>query len=70
MLFWHKAMLRKDVLKLSEPEVSGSDSVLALSEVHVTADTFISDMLPLLESSQTSDNDETITKQQECCDGY
>lgn len=63
-------MLRKDVIKLSEPEVSGSDSVLTLSEVRVTSDTFMSDLFPIFDDPRSSDNDETITMQQECCDGY
>lgn len=64
------AMLRKDVLKLSEPTLlSGSDSVLPLSEVRVTGDSFVSDLLPMFDIARSSDNDETITKHQECCDG-
>ena len=64
-------MLRKDVIKLSEPETSGSDSVLTLSEVRVTSDTFMSDLFPIFEDTpRSSDNDETVTMQQECCDGY
>ena len=57
------AMLRKDVLIMSEPDITGSDSVSFLSEARVTGDSFVSDLMPIFDGSRTSDKDDTITTQ-------